>query len=161
MSFTNIHGLCPKGASMRDSTNDLVASHQRYDISICGISEHHIPMKALPMSQRLYTSMKSSIGGQHVTYQFDSSPEIPINGSTRLMGGSGILALGHVIGRLEPNGKSGDSMGRWSSLTPPSSSLNDNISISSMPLAHQQDRAYSMASTTTSSRHLGKEPTPL
>jgi hypothetical protein len=117
MSFTNIHGLCPKGTKMQDTTNNLVACHQRYDIAICGISEHHIPMKVLSMTQRLHTSMLSSIGGQHVMYRFDSSSEIPSNGGTRLMGGTGIVALGHVVGRMEPKGKSGDLMGRWSCLT--------------------------------------------
>jgi hypothetical protein len=116
LSFTNIHGLCTKGTTLNDATNNLLAVHQMYSIDVGGISEHHLPMKAPKLSQRLYNSMRSGTGGTHTTFQFDSSQELPSTG-VRLMGGTGIMALGNVTGRMEPKGKSGDPMGRWSSMT--------------------------------------------
>jgi hypothetical protein len=52
ISFTNIHGLCTKGTSLNEATNDLLASHQQYSIHLCGVSEHHLPMKSPKLSQR-------------------------------------------------------------------------------------------------------------
>lgn len=97
ISFTNTHGFCTKGTTLNDATNNLLAVHQMYSMDIGGISEHHLPMKAQKLSQRLYNAMRSSIGGSRTTFQFDSSPELPST-SVRLMGGTGLLALGNVVG---------------------------------------------------------------
>ena len=57
----------------------------------------------------------SAIPGR-ATCQFDSSAESNPIGQTK-PGGTGIIIVGPMTGQLEPQGKGGDSMGRWSYTT--------------------------------------------
>jgi hypothetical protein len=54
ISFTNIHGLCTKGTSLNEATNDLLASHQQYSIqnTICRWNHQNYPNNYIqPYSQ--------------------------------------------------------------------------------------------------------------
>ena len=113
ISFTNVHGIRTKGASLHESISDLLTAHQLFNIDLFGISEHHLPLSDPSFPHRLYRTMQQNSASQPVTYQLNSSRESS-GGSGRLMGGTGLVATGCVVGRLEPCGKGGDTMGRWS-----------------------------------------------
>ena len=119
MSFTNIHGLRSTKTTLQDSVQDMISAQLSFDVQISGITEHHLPLNNPKMSQQLFESMHSGGGTSstsQLSYRLDSSQETS-GGRGRLMGGTGIIAYGPMAGRLEPKGKEGDSMGRWSSMT--------------------------------------------
>ena len=52
ISFTNVHGIRSKGASLQESISDLLTAHQEFNIDLFGISEHHLPLSDPSFSQR-------------------------------------------------------------------------------------------------------------
>lgn len=114
MSFTNVHGIRSTKTSLRHSFSDVVAAHFHYDIQIIGISEHHLPLANLGYKQRVQEAVQKGPHSGRMTYQLNSSQEQSTHADGRLMGGTGIIAANDMVGRLEPGGKGGDGMGRWS-----------------------------------------------
>ena len=111
MAFQNVHGLHSKQQHMDDSLHEMVTYMETHNISLLGLSEHHIAMSNPQWRQRLHNTV-TKIRPGHITHQFNSSPDHASNG--RLMGGTGIIAMDKITGRIQPDGKGGDIMGRWS-----------------------------------------------
>jgi hypothetical protein len=76
------------------------------------VSEHHLPL-ADPGFRQFFHETINKINTTRIAHQMNSSSDTSMK-SGKLMGGTGILLLNESIGRLEPKGKGGDPMGRWS-----------------------------------------------
>lgn len=116
IGFVNVRGLSTKDFSLDHSIHELVQSMWTFDLQYLGISERQLPLASHEMKRRLrdcVLSAGSSAPGS-VAHQFNSSAENPPVGINKLMGGTGILVSQPLIGRIEPKGSGGDSMGRWS-----------------------------------------------
>lgn len=92
---------------------DLFASYQQYRINVLGISEHHLPLSDPGFRQKLHETINRCGPSGTIVHQFNSSMETSSQ-SGRLMGGTGIIGLNESVGKVEPRGKHGDEMGRWS-----------------------------------------------
>jgi hypothetical protein len=106
--FHNIRGL------KVDNTTSLdILSHEQdlLAVDIQGISEHQLDTNQQPLVSDLQTNLRRSYPSQS-TLQIDSSASGALN--TYKPGGTALLAVGDVVGRLESSGKGGDPMGRWS-----------------------------------------------
>lgn len=117
LSFLNIHGLYTTHTPLSHNVTHLTFAMQTYDVSILGISEHHLPMQNPKLRHQLrdaFQPVQAELGG--VTYRMDSSGEQCFNESHKLMGGTGLIITGESIGRIVPQGLEGDPMGRWSVL---------------------------------------------
>jgi hypothetical protein len=67
--------------------------------------------KPLTVINKLQSSLRSDFPGQ-ATLQIDlSRSDAP---HSYKAGGTALITLGDIVGRLEPKGKSGDPLGRWS-----------------------------------------------
>lgn len=116
IGFVNVRGLSTKKYSLEDSIQELVHSMATFDLQYLGISEHQLSLATHDTKRRLRDCVLragSSAPGS-VVHQFNSSAEIPPQGTHKLMGGTGILVSQSLVGRIEPKGRGGDSMGRWS-----------------------------------------------
>jgi hypothetical protein len=110
--FHNVHGIRRKGTTLSQGIHDIVATYQPYNIQILNMSEHHLPL-ADPGFRQFFHETATKINQGRIVHQMNSSPESSMK-SGKLMGGTGIIALNESIGRLEPKGKGGDPLGRWS-----------------------------------------------
>ena len=114
ISFSNLHGLrtakTPLSCNLQDLTTAAAIDHQ---ISILGISEHHLSIHDPGISKTIHQFSRAIRRSTPTICQLNSSSETSA-GSGRLMGGTGILAFNTTIGRILHNGRGGDSMGRWS-----------------------------------------------
>ena len=111
IAFQNIHGINTRKSSMELTLQEIIGSMDRHNISILGISEHHLSLANHKVRQQLHETIQKCKPGT-TTSQFNAGPESDQYG--RLMGGTGILLRNEMTGRLEPGGKGGDIMGRWS-----------------------------------------------
>jgi hypothetical protein len=111
--FNNVNGLRRHGTSLREGLKDLVSALQMYNVSVCGISEHHLAMHHTKIRQQLHETTQSLRVHSPILCNFHSSQDKPTL-SDRLMGGTGLVALGDAIGRIEYGGRGGDPLGRWS-----------------------------------------------
>jgi hypothetical protein len=82
-------------------------------VDLQGTSEHQLDTNQQPLVSALQTNLRSSYPGQS-TLQIDSSASSAIY--TYKPGGTAIIAVGDIVGRLESGGKGGDPIGRWSFL---------------------------------------------
>jgi len=98
-----------------NTLQDLVHMQDCYGIDILYLSEHHQDTTKVRKQLKLTDIVQQAVPGQ-ATCQFDSSGERNPLGTTK-PGGTGIVTVGPMIGQLEPHGKSGDAMGRWSHMT--------------------------------------------
>jgi exonuclease III len=114
MSFSNVHGIRSTKSSLRHSLSDVIAAHCHFDIQVIGISEHHLPLANSGYKQKVHEAVQQGPHSGRIAYQLNSSQEQSTHADGRLMGGTGIIAVNDMVGRLEPGGKGGDSMGRWS-----------------------------------------------
>jgi len=108
--FHNVNGLTIQGPD----GFDMFANEQGLlHVDIQGFSEHCLDTTKFHVQHRAQELIR-----QHYSNQFalhlNSSQEAAVN--IYKPGGTGILALGDVASRLEPQGKGGDPMGRWSYL---------------------------------------------
>jgi hypothetical protein len=91
----------------------MINEYQQYNIHLLGISEHHLPLADPGYRQKVHEAMNECGPAGRMTHQLNASQESSSQ-SGRLMGGTGVLAFKESVGRLEPKGKGGDGMGRWS-----------------------------------------------
>lgn len=103
IAFQNVRGLNTYHMPLDISIGELFTAMDHHNISILGISEHH-----LAMANHIQREKVSAI----TQFQLNSSSEYSKQG--RLMGGTGILATPPIAGRMSPDGKCGNEMGRWS-----------------------------------------------
>ena len=114
IGFANVHGLRSQRTPLVVSLHDMTAAMTSARISVLGMSEHQISIKDPHIVAQTINQFARIRRQQHPTIcQFNSSNETSA-GTGRLMGGTAIMAIGDIIGRLIPNGSDGDSMGRWS-----------------------------------------------
>ena len=111
IAFQNIHGIDTRLSSMEQTLQELIESMDRNNINILGISEHHLALANHKVREKLHSTIKSRRPGT-TTHQFNAGPESDTLG--RLMGGTGVIVRNEMIGRIEPGGKGGDTMGQWS-----------------------------------------------
>jgi hypothetical protein len=113
ISFANVHGIRSHRTPLAVSLHDMTAAMSTANISVLGISEHQISMNDPHVAKTINQFTRTRRQQYPTVCQFNSSDETSA-GSGRLMGGTAIMAIGDVIGRLTPNGSGGDPMGRWS-----------------------------------------------
>jgi hypothetical protein len=97
-----------------DKTSSLdILSHDQdlLTVDLQGISEHQLDTNQQPLVSDLQTNLRRSYPGQS-TIQIDSSASSAVN--TYKPGGTALIAVGDIAGRLESGGNGGDPMGRWS-----------------------------------------------
>jgi hypothetical protein len=111
--FHNARGI--KTGDLADSALDILTHDQKLlDADIQGVSEHLLATEKHQVEQQLHSQLRRDFPGQAVL-QINSSPSIAPN--SYKAGGTAIMALGNIGGRLEPASKGGDKLGRWSYLT--------------------------------------------
>ena len=108
MLFHNVNGLSLKGTEGFDVFLNEQALLQ---VDIQAISEHCLDTTKFRVLHDASEIARLCIPGRHVI-QLDSSSEPAIH--QYKPGGTGLLLLGPITGRLEPQGRGGDPMGRWS-----------------------------------------------
>ncbi len=96
------------------SIQQLAETQSQLDIDVLGFTEHCLNIGQPRVRRNLSISLNQAFLGQH-SLQIDSSNLQTL--SPYLPGGTAMLSLGKIIGRIVPNGKGGDSMGRWSYIT--------------------------------------------
>jgi hypothetical protein len=112
IAFNNINGL---GSQQYSHTIQHIADSQRsLEIDILGITEHCINIGQPRVRNTIHTNLKKHFLGQYIL-QIDSAQMT--TKTAYLPGGTATLLLGNIIGRLEPNGRGGDPLGRWSYIT--------------------------------------------
>ena len=107
----NIRGLQltgPRGIDM------ALYDQSSLTADIFAISEHCLDTSKLQIQQSLQKTLQREFPGKAIL-QFNSSANPSINNYKP--GGTGMIALGDIVGRLEPKGRGGDPIGRWSFLT--------------------------------------------
>jgi len=109
IAFQNLNGL---GKNHYQNQISLLANEQvTLDIDILCMTEHC-----------LNTQHQDNLKNLHKTIQATTAEKtaLQINASNSptsqryLPGGTAIMLIGHTVGRIEPNGRGGDKMGRWS-----------------------------------------------
>jgi len=112
IAFNNINGL---GSQQYSHTIQHIADSQRsLEIDILGITEHCLNIGQPRVRNTIHTNLKKHFLGQYIL-QIDSAQMT--TKTAYLPGGTATLLLGNIIGRLEPNGRGGDPLGRWSYIT--------------------------------------------
>ena len=106
--FQNVNGLGPQYAQQLS----ILANEQiALEVDILAITEHCVNIHHRDTHKSLHNTLRTSIQ-EKTALQINSSATTTTN--TYLPGGTAILITGDAVGRLEPNGKGGDKMGRWS-----------------------------------------------
>lgn len=101
---------------LTDGIRELLHTMSVHDVQLLGISEHQLSTASFRTKQKLFDSfrMASNPAPGAVTYQFNSSAESPPTETQKMMGGTGLIHTQSLVGRIEPKGRGGDAMGRWS-----------------------------------------------
>ena len=94
-----------------NTLSDLVQLQDYLSIDVLGISEHHQDIAQIQKKMELAEIVHRHVPGRAAS-QFDSSEEQATSGTKP--GGTALLTVGPLVGRLNPKGKGGDSLGRWS-----------------------------------------------
>jgi hypothetical protein len=110
-AFQNVHGLQLNQAHMSDKLHEIVDNMITQGIQVLGLSEHNISLANHHWRQTLHDTIHRTRPGR-ITHHFNSGSELDVNG--KLMGGTGLLIIDDMTGRLEPRATEGDAMGRWS-----------------------------------------------
>ena len=106
--FHNVRGLSLEGPECLDIFTHDQSSLQ---VDIQAISEHCLDTTKFLVTQQIQEKLMRQHPGKAVA-QFNSSSEPAV--ATYKPGGTAMLVLGNHISRVEPNGKGGDPLGRWS-----------------------------------------------
>lgn len=106
--YHNVNGLSTKGAEGFDM---FIHEQAQLQIDVQGISEHCLDTTKFQVLHTLQEIARRQFPGQSMI-QMNSSTTPALN--VYKPGGTGIIMLGNSTSRLEPNGRGGDSMGRWS-----------------------------------------------
>jgi hypothetical protein len=158
--FQNVRSF--KFSKDSNTLQELVHLQESYGIDILCVSEHHQDTSKINKQLELSDIVHSAIPGR-ATCQFDSSAESNPIGQTK-PGGTGIIIVGPMTGELEPQGKGGDSMGRWSYTTfrrqgvPPITIISvyqvckEPTNVIGFTAWHQQKRALDIAGRNTHPR---------
>lgn len=110
--FNNINSL---GAhQFSHLIQQLAATQSMLDIDFLGFTEHCLNISQPRTRSTLTKSLNQHFLGTHA-YQFDSSKLQTI--SPYLPGGTALVLLGPIFGRIAPNSRGGDPMGRRSYIT--------------------------------------------
>ena len=113
IGFSNLNGISTESnRQLIDSLKDLTATLKHYNISILGLSEHHLALRNPGVAERIHKFEQQFRKQVKVKCFLHSSQETTPD-NRRLMGGTGIIALDHTVGRIRPKGTGGDEMGRW------------------------------------------------
>ena len=110
LMFHNVNGLSVRGT---DGIDMFAHDQETLQVDIQGFSEHCLDTTKYQVYQTAQDVLRQKFQGQSALL-LHSSAESALN--LYKPGGTGILALGDVVSRLEPQGKGGDHMGRWSYL---------------------------------------------
>ena len=106
--FHNVNGLPIKGPEGLDM---FINEQINLQVDLQGIAEHCLDTTKVSVLQVAQETLRRQYKGQTLL-QMNSSSESALH--TYKPGGTGIVVLGSLAGRLEPNGRGGDQMGRWS-----------------------------------------------
>lgn len=106
--FHNIRRLPLHGP---DGVEMFIHAQSQLQIDLQGFSEHCLDTSKFQIYQKVKDILRTTQTEQ-ATIQLNSSMEEATN--QYKPGGTGILILGHLASRLEPQGKGGDTLGRWS-----------------------------------------------
>lgn len=113
IGFSNVNGLSTgPHSSLSTSLKDLANTLKFYNVSLMGLSEHHLAVNFPGVAEKIHNFERQSRASLRVKCYLNSSQEIP-NGHHRLMGGTGLIALEKTIGRITSKGYGGDQLGRW------------------------------------------------
>jgi len=110
--FNNINGL--GSGQYRDNIKHLAATQSKWEVDYLGMTEHCINSNQPLIIKNIHTSLRQHHLGQYAL-QINSGQMTTT--TAYLPGGTAILAMGPSISRIEPSGREGDNMGRWSSIT--------------------------------------------
>jgi hypothetical protein len=116
IGFVNVHGLQTKFNKLEFNLMEIVQSMMVRDVAILGISEHQLPLTNYHTRKTLH-NCTSKIRNKFLFpyhHRLDNFKEAPEDSNGKQMGGTGILVTQEMVGRIEPKGLQGDSMGRWS-----------------------------------------------
>lgn len=106
--FHNINGITLKGTEGLDMiVNEQASMH----VDIQAISEHCLDTTKCQVTHTMAEILRTKYAGPSLA-QFNSSLESALH--SYKPGGTGLLLIGTTTSRLEPNGRGGDDMGRWS-----------------------------------------------
>lgn len=106
--FHNIRHLPLHGT---DGFEMFIHAQSNMQVDLQGISEHCLDTTKFHVYQTTRDILRRTFHNQ-ATIQLNSSSEPAQN--IYKPGGTGIIALGQITSRLEPMGKGGDPLGRWS-----------------------------------------------
>ena len=113
IGFSNINGISSdSNNSLQTNLRDITATLHHHNITLLGISEHHLAMNNVKTKQKIYELERRIHKEIHTKFYLHSSQETTTN-NKRLMGGTGIIALQQMIGRINPSKSGGDELGRW------------------------------------------------
>lgn len=94
-----------------ESIESFIHTQSSLRVDLQAFSEHCLDTTKYQVFHKVKKALRE-IHPIQATIQLDSSQEPAQN--IYKPGGTGILAVGPIVSRLEPQGKGGDSMGRWS-----------------------------------------------
>ena len=83
-------------------------------VDIACFSEVNLDTSKFAVVQQLYETLRKEFP-HNATLQVDSSSDVAPN--FYKPGGTAVVSIGAIVGRLEPSSKKGDSMGRWSRMS--------------------------------------------
>jgi len=109
MLFQNVRGF--QFEKTGNKLKDIVQLQDYHGLDVLCISEHHQDTTSFRKRMEMSDIVHSLVPGR-AACQFDSSAESTHSGTKR--GGTGIITVGSLVGQLEPKGRGGDPMGRWS-----------------------------------------------
>lgn len=89
----------------------FINEQDNLQVDIHCFSEHCLDTSKFVVTQAISAALQQHISGSS-TFVMSSSSEPAVN--IYKPGGTGMMILGKVASRLEPNGKTSDEMGRWS-----------------------------------------------
>ena len=111
--FHNLNGLALNGINGVDM---FLQEQQTLEVDLQAFSEHCLDTSRYQVAHKAASILRHNYQGQSVL-QLNSSAAPTIN--TYKPGGTGILILGNMCGRLEPNGRGGDQAHGLLELCPP------------------------------------------
>jgi hypothetical protein len=112
ITFNNINSL---GAHQYHHTIQQIAeTQQSLGIDYLGMTEHCLNTTQPNVMRTIQNSLRRHHLGRYILQMNSSETQ---TATPYLPGGTAALLMGDNISRLEPNGRNGDSMGRWSYMT--------------------------------------------
>ena len=94
IAFQNVRGLNTQQLPLDISIGELVSNMDYHNITVLGLSEHHLSMSNHRTRQRVSETINRTRPGR-ILHQFNSSLEYEQSG--RMMGGTGLIALAIAI----------------------------------------------------------------